>query len=252
MPFTLSHPAAVLPLLSGGRARGPLVAVGLVTGALAPDVPFYAESVLRGTYGIGAHTHRWWAVPTLDVAIAGALAAGWQWLLREPVPALLPVSWAAAAAVTADGGRPAAGWFAVSAAIGAATHVGWDEFTHRGRAGVRAFPVLSRRLAGVPLYRLLQYGGSVVGLAEVIRYAAALPPTGQGPLPVLPTAVRRAGVAVLCLSAAAGAAHRLLRRHGDSRLDECCFGAGAGLALGAVGYALAVRLLTARREDGAG
>ncbi|MFB7666792.1 DUF4184 family protein [Kitasatospora sp. NPDC056138] len=268
MPFTLSHPAAVLPLLRGGRGRGPLPATGLVAGALAPDVPFYAESLLRGTYRFGELTHRWWAVPTVDVLVAGGLAAGWHRLLREPLVSLLPGTWAAAAeTVTAGGADRAVGWFAVSAGIGAATHVGWDAWTHEGRAGVRAFPVLTRRVAGVPLYDVLQYGGSVLALAEVVRYTVALlaaeraraqapgqgapgqGPRGQGaPGQGAPSAVRGAGVAALGLGAAFGVAHRLLRRRGRTTLDEACFGAGAGLVAAATGHALAVRLLARRRE----
>ncbi|WP_045305733.1 DUF4184 family protein [Saccharothrix sp. ST-888] len=259
MPFTLSHPAAVLPLLRGGRGRGPLLATGLVAGSLAPDVPFYAESVLRGTYRFGELTHRWWAVPTVDVVVAGGLAAGWHRLLREPLVSLLPASWAAAAeTVTAGGAGRAVGWFAVSAGIGAATHVGWDAWTHEGRAGVRAFPVLTRRVVGVPLYDVLQYGGSAVALAEVVRYTAALLAAeraqaqeqeqeqglGQEAAPLL----RGAGVAALGLGAALGVVHRLRRRRGRARLDEICFGAGAGLVVGATGHALAVRLLVRCRN----
>ncbi|MFJ2778051.1 MULTISPECIES: DUF4184 family protein [unclassified Kitasatospora] len=73
MPFTLSHPAAVLPLLRVAGERGPLVASALVAGSMAPDVPFFAESLFPGVYGRGRLTHRWWAVPTVDVAIAGTV-----------------------------------------------------------------------------------------------------------------------------------------------------------------------------------
>ncbi|MFE4519751.1 DUF4184 family protein, partial [Kitasatospora sp. NPDC056783] len=192
MPFTLSHPAAVLPLLRAAGARGPLVASALVAGSMAPDVPFFAESLLPGVYGHGGLTHRWWAVPTLDVAIAGALVAGWHGLLRGPAVALLPERWAGAAeALTVrrsagagdvgDTGTVGAGvgagaggaaWFAASAAIGAATHVGWDAFTHGGRLGVRLLPVLDRPVAGVPLYEVLQYGSSALALAALGGWAA--------------------------------------------------------------------------------
>ncbi|NUS14249.1 MAG: DUF4184 family protein, partial [Streptomyces sp.] len=156
MPFTFSHPAAVLPLLPGGRPRGPLVASALVAGSLAPDVPYFTESLVHGTFRYGEFTHSLLGVPTADVAIAAVLAAGWHWLLREPLVALLPAAWADAAdALTAPGGRrrgPAdAGWFVLSAVAGAATHVVWDAFTHGGRAGVRLLPVLDRTVLGHPL-----------------------------------------------------------------------------------------------------
>ncbi|MFE6056914.1 DUF4184 family protein, partial [Kitasatospora sp. NPDC056446] len=187
MPFTLSHPAAVLPLLRRAGVRGPLVASALVAGSMAPDVPFFAESLLPGVYGHGGLTHRWWAVPTLDVAIAGALVAGWHGLLRGPLVALLPERWAggaealtvrrvgagAGAGMDAGAGTGAgAAWFVASAAIGAATHVGWDAFTHGGRLGVRLLPVLDRRVAGVPVYEALQYGSSALALVAMGGWAA--------------------------------------------------------------------------------
>ncbi|WP_316525254.1 DUF4184 family protein [Kitasatospora brasiliensis] len=264
MPFTLSHPAAVLPLLRAAGVRGPLVASALVAGSMAPDVPFFAESLLPGVYGHGGLTHRWWAVPTLDVAIAGALVAGWHGLLRGPLVALLPERWAGGAealtvrrtaAGTGSGPVGTAAWFAASAAIGAATHVGWDAFTHGGRLGVRLLPVLDRPVAGVPLYEALQYGSSALALAAMSGWAAravrAVEPVR--PSVRLAPGARRAAVAVLGAATAAGVLHRLspLRRN---LVPEVCFGAGAGLAVGAVGYAAVVaaaRRLRGGRRDGA-
>jgi len=49
MPFTLAHPAAVLPLF-----RGPLVPAALVVGAVAPDLPYF----LRAT-GVPVGAQSW-------------------------------------------------------------------------------------------------------------------------------------------------------------------------------------------------
>ncbi|SOB80267.1 DUF4184 family protein [Streptomyces sp. 1331.2] len=256
MPFTLSHPAAVLPLLRRAGERGPLVASALVAGSMAPDVPFFAESLLPGVYGHGGLTHRWWAVPTLDVVIAGALVAGWHGLLRGPLVALLPERWSGGAealtvrrAGSGGGTGASVAWFAASAAIGAATHVGWDAFTHGGRLGVRLLPVLDREVAGVPLYESLQYGSSALALAAMGGWAARAVGAVE---PVRPTVrlaprTRRAAVAVLGAATAAGVLHRLspLKRN---LVPEVCFGAGAGLAVGAVGYAAVVA--AARRLRG--
>jgi hypothetical protein len=205
VPFTFSHPAAVLPLLDGSRGRGPLIAAGLVAGSMAPDAPFFADSLLRGSHGFGAVTHRWWAVPTVDVLIAGGLTCWWYGLVHPE--AARPVA------------REQYGWFAVSAALGAATHAGWDSFTHDGRAGVAAFPFLNTEWAGLPLYTALQYGSSAVGLALLARHRPPVP------------ALSPIEVAGLALATAAGVLHRLARRE-RGLIAEFCFGAGAGLAAG--------------------
>lgn len=92
MPFTLSHPAAVLPLL-----RPPFVPVALVAGAMAPDVPYFL-----GTLGIPLSAGDWYepflnattshsplGALTVSLPVTLALAAGWL-LLRGPVTELLP------------------------------------------------------------------------------------------------------------------------------------------------------------------
>ncbi|PYC82145.1 DUF4184 domain-containing protein [Streptomyces tateyamensis] len=259
MPFTFSHPAAVLPLLRGLRGRGPLVAAGLVAGSMAPDLPFFAASCRGGLYRHGALTHRWWAVPTVDVALAGALVAGWESVLRRPLLGLLPPRWAGPAlAATAPGPRPAtAAGFALSAAIGAATHVGWDAFTHPGRAGTRLLPVLQREAAGVPLATVAQYASSAVALGVLARHLgrelggpepAAHPAPDPHPAPeaAVPPPGRAARRAVVLLATAAGAAHRVARarqvRGGrPSLIADLCFGGGAGAVAGTALLALADR-----------
>lgn len=269
MPFTLSHPAAVLPLLPGGRPRGPLVASALVAGSLAPDVPYFTESLVHGTFAFGEFTHSPLGIPTADVAIAALLTAGWHWLLREPLLALLPARWAGAAdALTAPTGRSrgavGAGWFALSAAAGAATHVVWDAFTHGGRVGVRLLPVLDRTLLGHPLYYDLQFSTSVLGLGVIGWYgartlraatAAPAPEAGRGVRRLRLSRRTKAAAAVLIGAAAAvGVATRLAGWDGPLRdatvpdlIPAVAFGGGAGAAVGLAGYAAVARAALARR-----
>ncbi|WP_165966764.1 DUF4184 family protein [Actinomadura sp. 7K507] len=172
MPFTLSHPAAVLPL-----ARGPLVPSALVIGSLAPDIPYYLY-----ISGVRDMTHRPLGVVTVDVAIGLIVFAVWHLLgkrplaalaparLRERLPVSAPVSWA---------------WAVPSLAIGAATHVLWDALTHSGVAEV--LPGLAESVGGITLYLWLQVGSGAVGLVVIAlwlaRWARTAPPV---PLPVEP------------------------------------------------------------------
>ncbi|WP_377272503.1 DUF4184 family protein [Peterkaempfera sp. SMS 1(5)a] len=273
MPFTLSHPAAVLPFLRHGRARGPFVACALVAGSMAPDVPYFADSLVHGAFGYGTATHRLWAVPTLDVAIAAVLAAGWHGLLREPLAALLPEPWGAAVDELTRRRRsgvrpPDVGWFALSACLGAATHVGWDSFTHHDRAGVRLLPVLNETVAGQPLHHWLQYGGSAVALVWLAGWAVAttrrataskgIDGSGAGRRRLRLSARARSGALALTAAAAAvGAVHRTARwadLHGPAAspadlVPTVCFGAGTGLAVGLALYAAAAQVLRTRDAD---
>ena len=250
MPFTLAHPAAVLPLVHRGRARGKLIGSALVIGAMAPDVPYFA-----GQFALGDLAHSWAAVPTLDLAITVALAALWHLVLRVPLVGLLPARWAAAAdQLTAPREKrirlPAVPWFVLSAVIGTVTHVAWDDFTHPGRVGVRLIPVLQNaRVLGEPPYVLLQYGCSVLGVAalglwtvqEMRREMRRAAQSGTNTAP--PAGNRRLAFGLIAVSAVLGTAYRAAEwaRPGmpwTSLVPVLAFGAVAGAAIAVFLYAL--------------
>ncbi|MCT7352827.1 DUF4184 family protein [Streptomyces sp. 15-116A] len=260
MPFTLSHAAAVLPAVrTDGSGRAALVPAVLVAGSFAPDMTYYAASVLSGAMEFGDVTHAFWGVFTVDVLIAWALVGLWL-LVREPLVALLPRGRQGRTAALLRCGAPrarlrvslVARWY-VSAVLGALTHVVWDAFTHLDRWGMRLFPVLGREIAGSPLYWYLQYGGSVVAAVVIALFVARAlrraDPGGPVGVPVLSVADRWAAVALLGGCALAGAVQRASRwwaYWGSAAkpwelIPTVCFGAGAGLVLALPVYAVAVR-----------
>ncbi|MFI6940884.1 DUF4184 family protein [Streptomyces sp. NPDC050418] len=271
MPFTLSHAAAVLPLVRrDGTGRAALLPSVLVAGSFAPDLTYFAESVLPGAMGFGAVTHSLPGVLTADVVITALLVGAWL-LLREPVIALLPAAWRGRVLGLVRGRawreRPRAALllgFYVSAVLGAASHTVWDAFTHLDRWGMRLFPVLGEQIAGSPLYWYLQYGGSALALIGVTWFAASalrrVKVTGaDADVPRLTVRARIAAGVFIGGCVLLGAAHRTagwLREVGGSPrkpweiIPTLCFGAGAGLLLGLLGYALAVRVLTGRGGPG--
>ncbi|WP_326558790.1 DUF4184 family protein [Micromonospora sp. NBC_01796] len=170
MPLTLpTHPVVVV-LLKRWRPRW-FDGVALTTGAIAPDVAFAADG-----YGLTIHSHAWhaplwWALPLALVAtrlirwaaptVAAHLPAGDLLALRDyGVLGLVRHRW----------------WVsATSALVGAASHIGWDAFTHpsvdRGRV---AFPVLHTQVwSGVPWWEFLSTAsdvfGFIVGVALLIH-----------------------------------------------------------------------------------
>lgn len=142
MPFTLSHAAAVLPALRGdGSGRGRLAPAALVAGSFAPDMTYYAASVVPGAMEFGDFTHSFTGVLTFDVLVACALVGAWL-VLREPLVALLPRARQGRPAALLRCGTPrgpvrssTALWWYASAVLGALTHVVWDAFTHHDRWG---------------------------------------------------------------------------------------------------------------------
>ncbi|MFI8087634.1 DUF4184 family protein [Streptomyces sp. NPDC086080] len=265
MPFTLSHAMAVLPAVrADGSGRGTLVPSVLIAGSFAPDMTYYAASVLSGAMEFGDVTHAFRGVFTVDVLIAWALVGLWL-LVREPLVALLPRARQGRVATLARCGAPrarvrlslVARWY-VSAVLGALTHVVWDAFTHPDRWGMRVFPVLGEEIAGSPLYWYLQYGGSAVAAVVVASFVARalrrVVPGGAGAagpagVPVLSASDRWGAVALLGGCALGGAVQRASRWWAYwgaaakpwELIPTVCFGAGAGLVLALPLYALAVR-----------
>ncbi|MEU6142271.1 DUF4184 family protein [Streptomyces sp. NPDC047081] len=262
MPFTLSHAAAVLPAVrTDGTGRGRLVPAMLVAGSFAPDMTYYAASVVPGAMDFGEVTHSFPGVFTVDVVVAWALVGLWL-LLREPLLALLPRTWQARPAALVHSGRPRARvkpsllarWY-ISAALGALTHVVWDAFTHHDRWGVRLFPVLGEDFGGSPLFWYAQYGSSVVAAVLIVVWVGwALRGRVQVPAPVaVPVLSVRdrwwAGVVIggCAVVAAVERATRWWAYWGSTAkpyelIPTVCFGAGAGLVLGLLLYGVGVRL----------
>ncbi|MCL3861187.1 DUF4184 family protein [Actinotalea sp. K2] len=173
MPFTLAHPAAVIPFL-----RGPLVPAALVAGALAPDVPYFVpvprhagawyEPFVNATL-----THHWPGMLTVAVPTAAVLVVLW-WFARSPLADLVvrrrpdrapaePLAEAGLARALRAGA-----WIVVSLAIGVLTHVAWDSFTHWDGYAVENLALLQTEVAGVTTARILQDLSTLVGGAILV------------------------------------------------------------------------------------
>ncbi len=161
MPFTPSHAAAVLPLLRTG-----LPASALVAGSVAPDLPYFLPG--RPDWA----THTLLAVVGLDVLLAASIWVVWHGLLAAPALAAAPAGVRGRLAGRVPLGlRPRVGSAralpatVAALAIGAATHVLWDEFTHAGRFGTEHLAVLRETTAGLPGYKWAQYASGLIGAA---------------------------------------------------------------------------------------
>ncbi len=163
VPFTLSHPAAVLALRRTG-----LPIAAMAVGSMAPDAPLFAP-IGFGGYGF---THSLRGVITLDLALTAVGVVLWFGLLRDPLVDIAPGFVRERLPATARYTKRQWALVPVAAVIGSFTHVAWDSFTHQNRWGESRITWLQTDHLGWPGYRWAQAVSSVVGLMTVTAWAA--------------------------------------------------------------------------------
>lgn len=189
VPFTGSHPAAVLPLLRWTGGRVALVPAALVIGSMAPDLPYYMPS----PFGSGTTHGLLTGVLGADLVLGLAVFAGWQALLAPAAVLLAPD--AVRRRLPADAGaglgrsvrRPRAlAMTLVSLAVGAGTHVVWDAFTHDGLWGAAHVPWLAATHGRYTGAQWAQVACSAFGLVAIavslLRRWRRTPPRAAEPL----------------------------------------------------------------------
>ncbi len=175
MPFTGAHPFAILPL-TRWRWLDPTC---LAIGAMAPDFEYFARGHLSG----GKLGHTWPGIAIWCVPLTLVIALIYHRVVKRPLIDALP---RAIARRLRDAPWPAnlvslgtVVSLVVSAALGGATHLAWDAFTHDD-----GFVVLHVR-ALRPHVDQLQLGCSIVGLAglalALVRRWWHTPPIDPGP-----------------------------------------------------------------------
>jgi uncharacterized protein DUF4184 len=201
VPFTLAHPAAVLPLRSARYLR----TAPLIIGAMAPDVPYF----LPGSLGrFMPDTHEFEGSYTTDLVLGYILLSG-IFILRRPLTALLSprARWLCLNAL-APLRQHWSAWAlaALGLIVGIWSHLLWDSFTHMDGWTVRRVAALSAPVSFGPyteqLCHVLQYVSSVFGLLVMVIWYWRLP--APAALPAEPGAARSAARPILVLVAAAG------------------------------------------------
>jgi Domain of unknown function (DUF4184) len=201
MPFTLAHPAAVLPL----RGLRYLRSAPLILGAMIPDLPYYVPTDLGRR--LIPETHTFAGSLSIDLVLGYASLVA-VFVLRAPLTALLPARarWLCLNALAPFGRSREWAFAALAIIAGVWTHLLWDSFTHSEGWVVRRVEALSAPVTIGPytteLCHVLQYVSSVLGLVVMAVWYARLPT--PRPSAAAPGAARSAVGPVLLLVAAAG------------------------------------------------
>ena len=170
MPLTFAHPAAILPGYHWQKRGVPFAA--LIIGSMSPDFEYFLRLEPIGHF---AHT-----IPGIFVFCLpmGLLAYGlYRTLLSSVLPALMPLMirsrWPESALT--GGWIKQYGAVSIALVLGALTHIVWDSFTHHSGIAVAYFPVLGAEVQGVPTYKILQHGSTLLGLLLIARWYCRLP-----------------------------------------------------------------------------
>ncbi len=167
MPFTLSHPAAVVaiwPLVR--RKQLPLSALAI--GTMVPDFEFFIHLRPIDLWG-----HSLFGFVTFCLPVGLITLAAWELFVRDAVRHLLAIPVHASEAMSRTWH-----WWAravIAIALGAALHLAWDGLTHGGGWGARLMPALgSTALAlgerPVTWAVLLDYASTLVGGVVVLAW----------------------------------------------------------------------------------
>jgi hypothetical protein len=178
MPFTPAHPALVLPLIRWRYVS----ATALIIGSMAPDFEYFFKMSVNGTHG-----HTLWGALYFDLPVTFLLA----WLFHAVVkrnaihnlPGFLQRKFQDTLALDfMTYFKSHVAVFIISALVGTASHLLWDNFTHNDGyfAGIiPAYKTVVVPYEGVkyPLFYALQNISSGVGLTLVLVYLLVKKPT---------------------------------------------------------------------------
>ena len=160
MPFTVSHAAAVLPIHRWSRQWLPMTA--LMVGSMSPDFGYiFSYEASR------ALTHSFTGLFVFSLPVGLAVWLFYVAFLEKAAITLLSDRWHTRFAHTHAITPSLVFRAAIAIVLGAATHLLWDSFTHRGTFATDAVPALlgpTPGLSWMPIYHLLHGLSSVVGL----------------------------------------------------------------------------------------
>lgn len=167
MPLTFAHPAAVLPF---SRKSKYVNFLAMILGSMAPDFEYFLHGRPYGEIGHTAYGFFVFNLPMVIIVylvyvtfIHKTLHRHLPSFLQEAAPEKAPSTKSLRIVV-----------FVYSALFGMLTHVVWDSFTHLGGFIVTQLSVLTYSFQlfdfSIPVFKLLQHGSTVVGLAAIFFY----------------------------------------------------------------------------------
>jgi hypothetical protein len=212
MPFTLAHPAAIIPIHKALGSRTSLSA--LVIGSMMPDLAYFVR------LGVSAQTsHSLHGIFLFCVPVGLIVFALFHLLLKRPAAALLPARMLSRLSPKSLDPPQVSGTLLLSVilslGLGAFTHIAWDAFTHADTLMVDRFDFLRMVIGPIGgyklyVYKVLQHLSSLIGLLAlalwIFRWANTVTASDQvvqvEHLPLIPRVTVIVGILVAGLACA--------------------------------------------------
>lgn len=174
MPFTLAHPAAIVPLYKIFKDR--LSLTGLIIGSIVPDTEYAVNTVTRSVI---SHTTK--GIFYYDLPMGILIAVCYHAFIKQVFTYQLPEFFRNRLAPFAE-----LNWFQylkknsitflLSLMAGIVLHIGWDSFTHDGGYLVRRNPILTTEvISGLKINRLFWHISTIAGLYVMYRFFVSYP-----------------------------------------------------------------------------
>jgi len=165
MPFTLSHPAIVLPLTFLPRQWFSLT--GLVVGSLTPDFEYFLRMRVQSNYSHTLSGLFWFDLPSgillafiFHNIVRNSLFDNLPTILNSRLSKFKQFDW---------NNYFKKNWLVVtiSVLIGASSHIFWDSFTHDHGYFVQTIPALTNTVdffgRQIPVLKILQHSSTLLG-----------------------------------------------------------------------------------------
>ncbi len=170
MPLTFAHLAAILPF---SRKSKYINFSAMVLGSMAPDFEYFLRGQPMGEIG-----HTFAGFVYFNLPLVAVIYFIYHFFIHHTLFNHLPVFLQDASTNRIESSnRLKVVVFIYSALFGMLTHVVWDAFTHINGYMVLRFPALLTKTYtiygfDIPLYKFLQHGSTVVGIALIVGYLA--------------------------------------------------------------------------------
>lgn len=181
MPFTLSHPAIILPLTYLPKKWISLT--GLVVGSLTPDFEYFIRMRVKSIYSHTLDGLFWFDLPLgiiltfiFHLIIRNTLFRNLPRFLNERFFSFTQFDW------TKHFKR---NWIVVvlSILVGAASHIFWDSFTHDHGYFVESIKFIPNHKIeifgiSIPIHKIIQHLSTIIGAFVILMSILKLPKNG--------------------------------------------------------------------------